>query len=105
MLKKVALAVAAALAAQAASAASIDYHGYFRAGTGVNMDGGNQACYGHGGGNAHPVGRLGDECDMYAELNFGAKVAKQGDSEFKTFFTIAYGTEENFGHGSNQRPR
>jgi len=95
MLKKVALAVAAALAAQAASAASIDYHGYFRAGTGVNVDGGSQVCYGNGGPNAHPVGRLGDECDMYAEMNFGATVAKTGDQVWKVFSTIAYGTAES----------
>jgi len=40
MLKKVALAVAAALAAQAACAAPIDFHGYMRAGFGYTSEGG-----------------------------------------------------------------
>jgi len=95
MLKKVALAVAAALAAQAASAASIDYHGYFRAGAGNNTKGGSQVCYGHGGPSMHVTGRLGDECDMNGEMSFGANVAKKGDQVWKAVTTVAFGTTES----------
>lgn len=94
MLKKVALAVAAALAAQAASAAGIDYHGYVRSGVTQNADGGPGVCLGNGGVNFHRVGRLGDECDTYAEMNFGTTVAKENDRVWKVVSTIAYGTAE-----------
>lgn len=94
MLKKVTLAVVAALAAQAAAAGGIDYHGYMRSGVTQNTKGGAGVCYGNGGVNFHRVGRLGDECDTYAEMSFGTVVAKENDRVWKVVSNIAYGTAE-----------
>lgn len=78
MLKKVALAVAAALAAQAASAGAIDFHGYMRSSVGSSSNGGE--CSGRVGNSlaGFPGNyRLGNECqDNYTELSFSTIVAK-----------------------------
>lgn len=84
MLKKVALAVAAALAAQAASAGSIDFHGYIRSQVGTTSKGGNLQCFQL----AYPaVGkyRLGNECDNYSELAFGTKLYKGNDGVWANY--------------------
>ncbi|WP_117233027.1 carbohydrate porin [Vibrio maerlii] len=101
-MKKVSLiaaAVVSTLAAGTASAVEFDYHGYMRAGFGGNVDGGAQVCYGNGGPSAHVVGRLGDECDLYAELILNANnvwQSAEGDS-FNIHTLLAYGTEEDPG--------
>lgn len=103
-MKKVSLiaaAVASTLAAGTAFAAETDFHGYMRAGFGANADGGSQYCYGNGGPTVfgHAVGRLGDECDVYAELSLNVnKVweSAEGDS-FNLHTLVAYGTNENGG--------
>lgn len=91
----IAAAVVASLAAMSASA--VEFHGYMRAGIGQNADGGGQVCYGNGGGAAHYVGRLGDECDMYAELTLGQEVYNRDGKTFGVVSTIAYGTWESLG--------
>ncbi len=88
----VAAAVAAALAATSVSA--VEFHGYFRAGFGLNADGGSQVCYGTGGPEAHAVGRLGDECDTYAELSLSEKVFEKGAESFSVHTLMALGTAE-----------
>lgn len=103
-MKKVSLiaaAVASTLAAGTAFAVETDFHGYMRAGFGANADGGSQYCYGNGGPTVfgHAVGRLGDECDVYAELSLNVnKVweSAEGDS-FNLHTLVAYGTNENGG--------
>ncbi|KOE80600.1 maltoporin [Vibrio alginolyticus] len=97
----IAAAVAATLAAGSAFAAEADFHGYMRAGFGANADGGSQYCYGNGGPTVfgHAVGRLGDECDVYAELSLNVnKVweSAEGDS-FNLHTLVAYGTYEDGG--------
>ncbi|MCW4446529.1 carbohydrate porin [Vibrio splendidus] len=47
----------------------IDFNGYARAGIGSTLDGGEQGCFGSGA-KGHYTGRLGDECETYAELAF-----------------------------------
>ena len=85
-----------ALAVASTSAiASVDFHGYMRAGIGQNVDGGGQLCYGNGGGDMHRVGRLGDECDMYAELSLGKTVYEKDGKRFKVVSTVALGTHED----------
>ncbi|TCI03002.1 maltoporin [Corallincola luteus] len=88
----IALAIASALTA--ASASAVEFHGYMRAGVGQNADGGGQVCYGNGGPSAHMVGRLGDECDMYAELTLAQEVYNRDGKVFKVQSTVAYGTDE-----------
>ncbi len=88
----VAAAVAAALAATSVSA--VEFHGYMRAGFGLNTQGGAQVCYGHGGPDAHRLGRLGDECDTYAELSLSQTVYEKNNESFSVHTLLALGTEE-----------
>ncbi|MEZ8821235.1 carbohydrate porin [Vibrio sp. 10N.222.54.A1] len=103
-MKKVSLiaaAVASTLMAGSAFAAEVDFHGYMRAGFGMNADGGSQYCYGNGGPTTfgHAVGRLGDECDNYAELSLGVnKIWESSDGDaFNIHTLMAFGTYENGG--------
>jgi maltoporin len=75
-LKKIQLAAAAALCVlgSAGHAASVDFSGYFRAGTGVSVRGGSQVCFGLPG--ADTKFRLGNECDYVIEPVFDVKVAE-----------------------------
>lgn len=75
MLKKIAMAVAVAMAAQGAVAASIDFHGYTRSQVGATSEGGNLQCF-RLGWPAQRHYRLGNECDTYAEVSFTSKLAK-----------------------------
>lgn len=68
------ISAAVIMALGSASASAVEFHGYMRAGLGANTDGGSQYCYGTGGPNWHTVGRLGDECDTYAELALSQEV-------------------------------
>ncbi|CAM2764458.1 carbohydrate porin [Vibrio diazotrophicus] len=92
----IAAAVAATFVGLPAHSADFDYHGYFRAGMGLNADGGSQFCYGNGGPAAHVVGRLGDECDMYGEFILNAKNLYNVDGgSFSAHTLLAFGTEED----------
>ncbi len=100
-MKKVSLIAAAVASTLAGSAfaAEVDYHGYMRAGFGGNADGGAQVCYGNGGPAAHVVGRLGDECDIFAELTLNVNnvwQSAEGD-KFNIHTLVAYGSEEDPG--------
>ncbi|MCY9872446.1 carbohydrate porin [Vibrio barjaei] len=95
----IAAAVVGVLGTGTVSAADVDFHGYMRAGFGANMDGGSQFCYGNGGPAAHVVGRLGDECDVYAELSLSANNVWEGDDgqAFNIHTLVAYGSVEDGG--------
>jgi maltoporin len=56
----------------AAHALDLTYSGYIRGGTGINLRGGVQTCFGLGG--ADSKFRLGNECDYVIEPNFRAKL-------------------------------
>ncbi|GAA5219166.1 maltoporin LamB [Corallincola platygyrae] len=75
----IALAIASALTA--ASASAVEFHGYARAGLSTTGDGGEQLCYGSGAG-GHWVGRLGDECDTYIELDLQQEVYNRDGKVF-----------------------
>jgi len=75
MLKKIAMVVAAAVVAQAASASSIDFHGYMRSQVGGTTQGGNLQCF-KLNWDANAKYRLGNECDSYGEVSFTTKLAK-----------------------------
>lgn len=94
MLKKVALAVAAALAAQAASAGAIDFHGYMRSSVGTSSEGGECSTRMSTGGAGFPGAfRLGNECqDNYTELSFSTIVAKNdAGAKFYYHTRMAFG--------------
>ncbi len=94
----IAVAVAGALLSGSALAAEVDFHGYMNAGFGMNADGGSAYCYGNGGPASHKVGRLGDECDVYAELSLNANKLYDKDGEtFNLHTLVAYGSLEDGG--------
>ncbi|GAA5183501.1 maltoporin [Niveibacterium umoris] len=71
------LALALCGVCQHASAADpLEFHGYFRAGMGINAEGGKGACYGLGSINPF---RLGNECDTVIEPTFTGRIASPSD--------------------------
>lgn len=86
---------AAVLAAMAGSATAVpmDFSGYFRSGGGTSSKGGKEVCFRLPGAE---IGffRLGNECDTYASLNFGANLGEVDGTGFKAVFTMAYGTQQ-----------
>ncbi|WP_405367136.1 carbohydrate porin, partial [Ruminobacter sp.] len=89
------LAAAVAFAAGSVSASAVDFNGYFRAGTQLNAVGGEVYCIGNGN-DGHKVGRLGDECDTYAEVALSQNVYDKAGSKFSVHTLVAYGTTEGY---------
>lgn len=89
---KAALAIAvAASALVATSASAVDFHGYLRSGIGGNTNGGGQVCFQDPG--AWYKFRLGNECDNYAELEFGQGLYRDKSGlEFTYHGMLAYST-------------
>ena len=71
------ISAAVMMALGSASASAVDFHGYARAGLNYNTEGGSAYCPGNGR-DGHPVGRLGAECDTYAEIALGQEVYNKG---------------------------
>lgn len=78
------------LPAQAAPK-QVELEGYFRSGAGTSSESGNIACVRLPG--ATTWFRLGNECDTYVALTFGANLGKVEDTTFKAKFTFAQGTQ------------
>jgi maltoporin len=78
-----------ALAVAASPASAVDLHGYLRSGIGGNGDGGKQVCF-----QLEPIGykfRLGNECETYAEIEFGQTLFKDKSGlEFTYTGMLAY---------------
>ncbi|MBO6008813.1 MAG: carbohydrate porin [Ruminobacter sp.] len=89
------LAAAVAFAAGSVSASAVDFNGYFRAGAQFNAVGGEVYCVGNGN-DGHKVGRLGDECDTYAEVALSQNVYDKAGSKFSVHTLVAYGTTEGY---------
>ncbi|GLT13770.1 maltoporin LamB [Vibrio algivorus] len=88
-----AAAVSSALLAPAAMAVGVDFHGYMRAGAGVSAHGGANESY-----ERNKVGRLGNEDDVYGEVQLDTTPIKAGDSaEFIVSSMIAYGSDGSNG--------
>ncbi len=83
------------------SASAVDFHGYMRAGLNYAAQGGNAYCFGNGGAVGHLLGRLGDECDTYAEISLSQEVYNKANNKFTVSTLVAYGTYEA-GAGQNQ---
>lgn len=87
--------LAASLAAAfttGAMAVPVDFSGYLRSGAGTSTAGGKEVCFRLPG--AIVWFRLGNECDTYAALTFGATLGQVDGTSFKAHFTTAYGTQQ-----------
>jgi maltoporin len=85
--------VVASLCCQSAWADdNFEFHGYFRAGTGTNSEGGDQVCFVlPGAGSKY---RLGNECETYGELIFGYQAFKGDDGAYFNIKTnLSYAVE------------
>ena len=82
------LAAGIALAAGSVTASAVDFHGYFRSGIQASARGGDVFCGGDGTA-GHKVGRLGDECDSYAELSFAQDIYNKNNTKFDVHALIA----------------
>ena len=87
------LSAAVALALSSVAASAVDFHGYFRAGAQASTQGGEVYCLGNGN-IGHKVGRLGDECDTYAELTLNQEVYNKANNKWTVNTIVAYGTAE-----------
>ena len=87
------LSAAVALALSSVAASAVDFHGYFRAGAQASTQGGEVYCLGNGN-IGHKVGRLGDECDTYAELTLNQEVYNKANNKWTVNTLVAYGTAE-----------
>ena len=87
------LSAAVALALSSVAASAVDFHGYFRAGAQASTQGGEVYCLGNGN-IGHKVGRLGDECDTYAELILNQEVYNKANNKWTVNTLVAYGTAE-----------
>src|SRR5574344_16408 len=88
------LSAAVALAISSVAASAVDFHGYMRAGMQASAQGGDVYCGGNGK-RGHKVGRLGDECDTYAELSLSQDLYNKANTKFGINTLIMYGTKEN----------
>ena len=87
------LSAAVALALSSVAASAVDFHGYARAGAQASTQGGEVYCLGNGN-KGHMVGRLGDECDTYAELTLNQEVYNKANNKWTLNTLVAYGTAE-----------
>ena len=87
------LSAAVALALSSVAASAVDFHGYARAGAQASTQGGEVYCLGNGN-KGHMVGRLGDECDTYAELTLNQEVYNKANNKWTVNTLVAYGTTE-----------
>ncbi|WP_137939616.1 carbohydrate porin [Chitinivorax sp. B] len=89
-----AMAAALIVLGQQATAADMDFHGYFRSGGGSSNKGGKEACFRLPGASMGFF-RLGNECDTYASLDFGANLGKTANGiGFRVVANVAYGTQQ-----------
>ena len=88
------ISAAVALALGSVSASAVDFHGYMRSGLNYAMQGGNAWCFGNGN-SGHLLGRLGAECDTYAELALSQEVYNKANNKFTVNTLVAYGTHES----------
>ena len=89
------ISAAVALALGSFSASAVDFHGYMRAGVQNNLtNGGAVRCFGTGGADGHLVGRLGDECDTYAEIALTQEVFNKAKNKFTVNTLVMWGSQE-----------
>ena len=95
------LSAAVALALSSVAASAVEFHGYARAGMQASTQGGEVYCLGNGT-TGHKVGRLGDECDTYAELILNQEVYNKANNKWTINTLVGYGTIERDDKKDNQ---
>jgi len=90
-------AVACAVAAPAARADDVEFHGYLRTGSGTTSEGGSQQCFNLGGA-AQAKYRLGNECDTYGETMVVVPFGKSDGAwaKYSLMLALQNGTEGDF---------
>ena len=76
------------------NASAVDFHGYMRSGLNYSSLGGNTYCFGNGS-KGHFLGRLGDECDTYAEIALSQEAYNKANNKFTINTLVAYGSHED----------
>ncbi len=104
MTKKIKLvaAIVMAFAAQGVMAATVDFGGYLRSGSGSSTKGGTDVCFRLNGDSAldpgyaavDGAGRLGNQCDTYGEIKLGAMMGESDGTKFGVHTLIAFGTQQ-----------
>jgi len=79
------LSAAVAVALLSSSAFAVEYHGYARSGVGMSDDGAQKCSV-----QKQKVGRLGNECETYAELTLKQEVHNNDGKLFNIATTLAY---------------
>ncbi len=92
--KLLTLSAAVALTLGSVSASAVDFHGYMRSGLNYGSQGGNAYCFGNGN-LGHLLGRLGDECDTYAEISLSQELYNKANNKFTVHTLVAYGSHES----------
>ncbi len=94
VLKKLPLAgaVAAAVMASSAMAATVDFHGYVRSGIGAAASGGDQEAFQAVG--APSKYRLGNETETYGELKLGSELFNNGEQSFYFDSNMAFSVDQ-----------
>ena len=87
------LSAAVALAFASVSASAVDFHGYARSGIQTSTNGGEVYCL-DTGTSGHRVGRLGDECDTYAEFQFDQTIYNKGGNKFELKSRLGWGSKQ-----------
>lgn len=88
----VAGAVSLAILSTAASAATVDFHGYARSGIGASGAGGNQVAFQAAG--AATKYRLGNETDTYGEIGLSSDLFDNGEQTFRFNSLMAFGIDQ-----------
>jgi maltoporin len=87
-MKKLPLAIAVSAAILSsnvmAELAPVEFHGYFRAGVGISGDSGQQVAY-----EKANLGRLGNEDDVYSEIQLSKEIAESNGITFKVNSMLA----------------
>ncbi|WP_263080503.1 maltoporin [Endozoicomonas sp. Mp262] len=94
VLKKLPLAgaVAAAVMASSAMAATVDFHGYVRSGIGAATSGGDQEAFqAVGAGSKY---RLGNEAETYGEIKLGSELFNNGEQSFYLDSNMAFSVDQ-----------
>lgn len=86
-----AIAAAITILSPATQAAPVDFGAYFRAGAGSADQGGGSVCYRLPG--SVLWFRLGNECDVYADMVFRSALADVSGTQFGATFRLSYGTQ------------
>jgi maltoporin len=88
IMKKLPLAIAVSAAILSsnvmAELAPVEFHGYFRAGVGISGDSGQQVAY-----EKANLGRLGNEDDVYSEIQLSKEIAESNGITFKVNSMLA----------------